>query len=52
MEKAQHVFVGLEQTRLAISESMLLTESLDEGSGLSQLVPGHGGEKMVLDLIV
>ena len=52
MEKVQNVFVGLQHTGLAISDSMLLTEGLDKRPRLPQSVPGYSWEKMMLDLIV
>ena len=52
MEKVQYLLVRLEHTGLAIGDRMLLAESLDERLCPSQVVPGHGWEQMMLDLIV
>ncbi len=52
MEEVQNFLVGLQHTGLAIGNGVLLAEGLDQGPCLSQSVPGHGREQMMLDLIV
>ncbi len=52
MEKMQYLLVGLEHTGLAIGNSMLFAKGPDERLCLSQFVPGHGWEQVMLDLIV
>lgn len=43
---------GPEQQLLQVLSAVLGTQGPHQGGDLGQIVPGHGGEKMVLDLEV
>ena len=52
VEVAQRLGVGAHQAGLAVGQALLLAELPDQGLGAAQVGPGHGGEQVVLDLVV
>src|SRR6266851_1064868 len=52
IEVAQRLGVGARQAALAVRHASLPAERLDQGLGAAQVGPWHGGEQVVLDLVV
>src|SRR3984957_19044129 len=52
VQVAQDLDVGVHQARLVVGDAVLLAERAHGGLGAPQAGPGHGGEQVVLDLVV
>src|SRR5216683_1680240 len=52
VQVAQRLGVGACQAALAVRQVLLLAEGPDQGLGAAQVRAGHGGEQVVLDLVV
>src|SRR5260370_27041738 len=51
-EVAHGLGVGTGQAALTVRQVLLVAERFDQGLGAPQVVPGHGGEQVVLDMYV
>ena len=52
MQVGQNLPERIQSSGLSIEDTVLFTEGFDDFSGLTEVVPGHGREEVVFDLIV